>query len=281
MVNTTDTARSLLRPDSVDALLVGPVLTQSVAGQVMRLVTIEARELRVPKVTQDPTASWVNEGQEIAPSDAVVDEIVVRPAKVAGLSIITSELANDTSPEASQVIGDGLARDIARKIDQALFSSQPAPAPAGLANLTGANGVTTVDAGSGWTSLDAFTAASFEAASRNAIIGSWVANPQDAKALATLKESSTSQRALLQPDPTAPSRSILGGLQLLVSTAVEPGTVWGIDATRALLVVREEVQIEVDRSVYFTSDRVAVRATMRVGFGWPQPTALVKVALSA
>jgi hypothetical protein len=43
-------------------------------------------------------------------------------------------------------------------------------------------------------------------------------------------------------------------------------------------VVRQDAQVESDRSVFFTSDRVAVRATLRVGFGFPSPAAIVKIA---
>jgi len=42
------------------------------------------------------------------------------------------------------------------------------------------------------------------------------------------------------------------------------------------LVVRHDATVESDRSVHFTSDRVAVKATMRAGFGFVHPQALVK-----
>ena len=277
MTLTTATAGSILLPDDVDALFVQPALSASIAGQVARTVTTSSHEFRVPRITTDPSAAWVREGEEIPVSDAQVDEVTVVPAKLAGLSVISEELSQDSSPEASAIIGAGLARDAARKLDLAFFGAAPSPAPPGLASLTD---VTEVDAGAQWANLDAFSAAIFEAQTRNATIGSWVANPADALALSTVKQSTTSAQALLQPDPTAASRSLVAGLPLLVSTAVPPGTVWGIDPTRALLVVRSDVSIDVDRSAFFTSHRVAIRAVMRVGFGWPDPSALVKITLS-
>jgi hypothetical protein len=45
----------------------------------------------------------------------------VTPPKVAGLTIISRELADD-SKTAAQVVGGGLARHIARRIDQAAFA---------------------------------------------------------------------------------------------------------------------------------------------------------------
>ena len=87
----------------------------------------------------------VAEGDEITPSDATIPEVNVVPSKLAGLSIISSELANDTSPEAATAAGDGLARDISRKLDAAFFGTMSAPAQSGLGALSGVS--TYVNAG--------------------------------------------------------------------------------------------------------------------------------------
>ena len=44
-------------------------------------------------------------------------------------------MADDSSPAAAQVVGDGIARDIARRIDQAAFAGLASPAPAGLSHV--------------------------------------------------------------------------------------------------------------------------------------------------
>src|SRR5699024_3273357 len=72
----------------------------------------------------------------ISPSDSTFDELTVTPSKVAGLSIISRELAEDSSPAAQQIVGDGLARDIARKIDAAFFAASTTNGPSGLGSLT-------------------------------------------------------------------------------------------------------------------------------------------------
>ena len=46
------------------------------------------------------------------------------------------------------------------------------------------------------------------------------------------------------------------------------------------LVVRDDATVEADRSVYFTSDRVAVKATMRAGFGFVHQASVVKVSIA-
>jgi HK97 family phage major capsid protein len=124
-------------PDQHGPLVVQPALAASTFAQVATTVTTGAHNYRIPIVSADPTAAWVAEGAEITPSDPTLQELTVTPPKVAGLTIISRELADDSNPAATQVVGDGLARDIARRIDPAAFAGLSAPAPAGLTALSG------------------------------------------------------------------------------------------------------------------------------------------------
>jgi hypothetical protein len=45
--------------------------------------------------------------------------------------------------------------------------------------------------------------------------------------------------------------------------------------------VRRDAEIKTDRSVLFTSDRVAIRGTCLVGIGFPHTAALVRIRLAA
>ncbi len=45
--------------------------------------------------------------------------------------------------------------------------------------------------------------------------------------------------------------------------------------------VRCDAEVKADRSAFFTSDRVAVTAICRVGFGYPHTAALVRMRLAA
>ena len=50
-----------------------------------------------------------------------------------------------------------------------------------------------------------------------------------------------------------------------------------LDSSRVWLVLRDDTTVEADRSVFFTSDRAAVKATMRVGFGLVHAASVVKM----
>lgn len=56
--------------------------------------------------------------------------------------------------------------------------------------------------------------------------------------------------------------------------------VWGIPKAQSIVVIRKDATVVSDASVYFSSDRTAVRATLRVGFGFTYPAAVIKITTS-
>lgn len=273
---TTSGGASILTPEQVGTLVIRPLMEQSVAAQVSTVVQTTSHDFRVPVVAADPTAAWTAEGAEIAVSDPTITEVVVTPKKLAGLTVITNELAGDSSPAALQVVGDGLVRDLKRKLDAAYFGTTTSNGPDGLGSLTTA----TVDAGDAWANLDWAEEAKSEAEQVHAMLTAFVASPATALALAELKEQTGSNKALLGADPTQPTNRVIAGLPLYTSPAIDDGIVWGIPQQHSIFVLRQDATVVTDTSVFFTSDRVAVRATLRASFGFPHPGAVVKVSLT-
>ncbi|WP_053924856.1 phage major capsid protein [Streptomyces chattanoogensis] len=274
---TTSPGVTGVTPDHYAGLIIQPVQGESVAFQVTTQLTTDATRTHLPIVQEDAGAAWTREGDDIPVEDATLGEEVVIPAKVAGLTVVSSELAEDSNPQAQQIVGDGLARSIARKVDAAFYGSLPHPAPRGLEAVPGIHAVT---AGKKWTNLDAFLEAIAAAETVGATLTSFTAHPTDALALAQLKEQTGSNRPLLAPDPTMPTRRVIAGVPLYVSPAVTPGTVWGLPKDRVFVVLRRDVKVDVSADAYFQSDQVAVRGTMRVGFGYPHRAAITKVTLT-
>lgn len=288
-MTTTDANQSFLASE-VGELIVTPVTTASVALSVARVtpVAASANSYRVPLVTADPTAAWVAEGGEIGASEAQLGEVASKFYKLGGLTIVSRELANDSSPAAAELVGAGLARDVARKVDAAFFGTRVIDAgppaeydelrPAGLEDLAGVNAVT---AGSAWSNTDPFAEAIYDAEGVGATLAAFVANPTDALLMAKIKKATGSNEPLLGTDPTAPTRRIIAGVPLLVSPAVSVGTVWGIPTDRVVAAIREDVSIERDDSAFFTSDRSAIRAIMRLTWLFPHPAAVQKIKLGS
>lgn len=276
---TTNANRAWL-PEEIGQLVIEPVQAYSVAMAVATVPRAMARvdAYRVPIIKADPTASWVAEGEEIPASTSTLAETADVFHKLAGLTVISRELANDSSPDAAQQVGQGLARDIATKVDAAFFGTRAdnPVAPKGLTDLTDVNTIKgKLD------STDAFVAAIYDAANVGATISAFVANPADALTLAQLKDEDGSRRPLLGTDPTQPTGRTIAGVPLVTSAAVTAGTVWGIPKDRVLIPLREDVTLTRDESVFFTSDRIAVRATMRMTTLFPHEAAIQKITLGA
>ena len=271
---TTSSGATGFLPVDTGPLVIQPMIAASVFAQIATRQITGSHTYRIPTVVTDPTAAWVAEGAEIAPSDPTLAELIVTPAKVAGLTVISREMANDSDPAVSQVVGQGLARDIARRVDQAAFAGLAAPAAPGLTTLSGIQTYVNANA---FANLDFAAQAQSKLETVGARVTAFVTSPATALALSTVKQGTGSNAPLLGADPTAATSRTILGVPLFVSQYVAANTLWAVDSSLVWLVVREDATVEADRSVYFTSDRVAVRAVCRVGFGFPYGAAVVKV----
>lgn len=277
MTLLTSNSDGIVRPEDVGDLIVRPVSQASRAFLVSTVVQTESKDYRLPIVATDPSAAWVPEGGEIPITDADVDELIVTPKKVAGLTVVSRELAEDSSPEATQVVGDGLARDIAKKIDAAFFGNTTTNGPSGLRALAG---VTVVDATGPVVDLDVFAEAIAESENVGGTITSFVASPVTALALSQLKTGTQLNTPLLQPDPTQPTRRLIQGVQLQTSPYVGDDVIWAVPQAFSFVVLRSDnVTLDIDRSAFFTSDRIGVRSTLRVSWGHPHPSSIVRIVL--
>ena len=128
-------------------------------------------------------------------------------------------------------------------------------------------------------SLGPFANAVSQAEREGAGVSAFAMNPATALMLETMKEVDGSRKALLGQDPTEPGIRRILGVPVVVSPAIAERVVWCYDRTRVVSVVREDVDLAVDESVFFTSHRVAVRAVMRVGF--PHTTSVVRITAAA
>jgi len=287
----TSNANSAYLPDAVASLVVQPAQRMSVAvaavggpPQVIRGEINNSSVFRVPTVTVDPSAAWVAEGAEITQSNPTLGQTEVPYRKVAALTVVSNEMANDSDPAAQELVGAGLARDIARKLDAAFFGTNvgvTATQPAGLGDLIG---FTPIDAGAILT-VDPF----IEAAMNVSALGdptvkvAWVANPADALALAQLKDEASSNRPLLIPTSTdadgLPVYTV-AGWPVYISPAVEPGTVWGVPSGRVLIAMRQDVTLERSEERYYEYDSIGLRCVARVAFAFPHPAAVQKITVT-
>lgn len=280
MSMSTNNSHGIVVPEMLGELVIAAAARGSIAMRASTVVTTPSRDYRVPVVAGLPTSAFVVEGAELALGDVGIEELTVTPAKVGHVAPLSRELVRDSFREnAPEIVADAQGFDIAKRIDLAFFGGNNPVANDGLQVLAG---VQEVDAGELF-NLDPFAEAQSLSEDVGGTVTSFVASPTNALILTQLKRATGSNEPLLQAgisDPTAPvTRQILGS-QLLVSPAVGDDVIWAIPQTASLVVVREDVLTEISTDIYFTSDRVAVKTTMRVGWSWPHSAAVVKINVS-
>lgn len=287
---TTSQPRAFLN-SAVGNLIVRPLQAQSVALRAATMVRIDeaSNSFRVPVVAEDPAVAWVTEGEEIPASGAKLAEDTDVFHKLAGLTTVSSEFLNDSSPAVAEIVTKGLARSLALKLDTAFFGKRgtDTKAPRGLGDIEGVN---VIQAGAKITSLDPFVDAVYAASKAGgATLGAFIAGPDDGLAIAKIKEKDGSNRALLQSDPTkgdptteagtvTPAATI-AGVPMWITPACPKGTIWGIPKDSVVVALRKDLEVTKNDSVYYTSDVTAVRALARVTTCFGQPSAIQKITI--
>jgi HK97 family phage major capsid protein len=169
----------------------------------------------------------------------------VTPLKVAGLTVISRELA---APAAEQIISTRLVQSLRRKVDAAWFANTTSNGPDGLGSIT----PQIVYAGGPFENTDPF----LEAVSLDETVGAtltgFVASPATVLALSQLKKISggDSNEPLLSA-PTAPGGRIIAGVPLVVSPDSPDGQLISIPKARVFVVVRQDAEVAVDRRVLY------------------------------
>jgi HK97 family phage major capsid protein len=258
---------------------------RSVALRVSTVIESTRPSLRFPIVDSDAEAAWTEEGDDITPSDPTIGEEVVTPSAVKALTKISNELIADSAEnaQAAAVVGDGLVRQFARTIDKAFFTSTTSLGPSGLESI----GYQEVYLGGDYVDFDPFLQAISLVEAVGSVVTSFAADFSTVLALSLLKRFQptadvVSNEPLLSQSPgdvaNPVQRSIFGvPLYSAPYGTIEPGVVWALAADKVFTVMRSDVSITANPYFFFGSDSTAVRGTMRLGYGFPHPAAVVKI----
>lgn len=276
MTSTTRTASAIIRPEEVRALLIEPTMAAATAATVSTVIYTRSPGVRVPRSGALDVAEWTPEGEEIPLGDLAFTEQAIDTRRLTGGSVLTQELVEDSSPEAAALVGQELARDLARSLDRAYFGAKTpgnTEQPLGLRDHLAE--ATTITA-TGTLTVEPFIDGQQAAEEHGHAISGWIAHP---KTITQLAREFSKLNGAMSLDVSQPLRQQLLGAAYLPCLHIPEGEVWAIDRANALLVVRTEADIERDASVFFTSYRIALRARIRVGFGWLNPAANIRIIL--
>lgn len=262
-------------------LLITPLVETSILFNpaVSRTVITGNRQIRFPRITRHATAAWVAEGAEIPATDIAVGDEVIVPSKVAALSDLTRESAEDSDPAAQELLGQSMIRGIRERLDNSFLNSKNAPSlskpePTGLAGLTGATEAT-LDL----TDLDSFVAAAYSIARLGGTATAYIVAPEDALTIATLKTATGSNQPLIEQNQ--PGVTHVNGLPLIVAPQLTTGTAYAVDNSAVIAVVRRDATVETSDAPHWSSDRISVRTTMRAAWGFADPACVVRMTKAA
>lgn len=116
MSEGTNTAGGYLVPDPLAEAIIDLVEDYGVARSACQVFPMSADSLRIPRQTSQTTASWISEATSITAADAAFDQVTLTARKLASLTRISTELAEDAQ---SVNVADWLAMDMARRFAEA------------------------------------------------------------------------------------------------------------------------------------------------------------------
>ena len=271
-VRTTGNSAKAWAPD-LQEFLPSDVIPDALIFEAATVVTEQldgdGPVARIPWVN-DAEAAFVAEGAEIEQSEPELAEVVVATGKISQLIPISREQWEQD--HAARLLSESVARAVTKKANQA-FISQVAPEqgaitpPEGIltqAAITHAEGIT-ID-------LDplAFMLAAIEEEGGNPNL--IIANPTAWAQLRNMKIGEGSNASLLGAGTQDADKRLLG-LPVHTSPAVPAGGLLVVDKT-AIAAAVGPLQVANSEHVYFSSDRIALRATWRIGWKVAHPKRL-------
>lgn len=140
----TDWAAPLVEYQNMTSEFAELLRPQTIIGRIQGLRRVPFN-IKVPRQTAGSSASWVGEGAPKPVSALAFDQITLGMTKLAGIVVITDELARASSPSAEAIVRQDLIDTIVYTMDRDFVD----PANAGTTNIKPAsiiNGVTAVTA---------------------------------------------------------------------------------------------------------------------------------------
>ena len=191
----SSTGIPILKPDQVAALVTIPWQAASFALAATTLIQAVSPEVRIPVIASDLTCGFVEENDQITPTDPDLDELLVKPKKLACITRISRELAMDCNPEVQGVVGSSISRTLARATDANFVALSTPNGDPGLYSLLAAYSPTTatgypaqeVNVSGSITNLDPFLEAQSKLEVHGARLGHYFADARTVLALSLLK----------------------------------------------------------------------------------------------
>lgn len=144
LVEGTDTAGGYLVPDEWDSRLIEALEHENVVRSLATVITTSG-ERKINVAATKPTASWVEEGGDLAFTDATFDQVILDAYKLSVATKVSEELLADNQYDLEGFLIRSFGQAIANAEEEAFLTGDGVSKPTGLLHSTkgGQIGVTT------------------------------------------------------------------------------------------------------------------------------------------
>jgi HK97 family phage major capsid protein len=252
-----------------------------------RVVPTERQSEVFPQLTAAASPGWYAEGATFTEGDPTMTTITATPKKVGHIVAMSNELIDDSDPSALDVIQQNLLKIMALKFDLGAFEGTGTSNQiTGLKNVSGIQVNSSLGTNGGnISSLDIISDTFELLEAANATPGAIVMHPRTWNELRELKDSYG--RYQLNPSPSDGYRPQIFGVPVYISSQLSVTETQGSASTcssiyiyqpdQVVVVLRQDVQVELDRSRLFNADQSEMRARFRADLIVPNATAVARI----
>lgn len=274
-VSTTGGAGDIVPTDHRPQDYIGPLRNALLARALgVRVLSGLSGNVSIPKHGSGLTTGWVAENSALSPSDMSFDSVTLAPKHAGGMTELSRQLIQQSSPDIEQLVREDLAAMLAKAIDSALIEGGGSNEPVGVLASVGSSGG--VQSGTLATPTWAQVLGMIEMAElENAPVSSWLMHPEVARKLrSTLKE--TGIAGYLLEGGRMAERPVHVTNQV-PPAASDKGTVILADWSQAILGVWSELDVLVNpfAETAYGKGNVLIRAMATVDVALRHPQAFV------
>jgi HK97 family phage major capsid protein len=260
----------------VNTVMADPVMSLAARSVVMSLPGIRrvnattGDRMRFPRfnaVTVGATA----EATALTAAATDLDAVDVVFQKFSTYETLSTELEEDFSAPALNVLGERMLKDLAARVDSGLIQGTGAADIVGIFSQSGASSTSVAGLPADFDKIDE---AIYQLELNDGNPVAWVMHPRSWRILKQIKTGIASDKTTLLADPQNEPRQ-LRGLPVFTSSAISitsgatsvGSTAAVVDTSQLIVVTRRPARLEVSRDVAFATDMISIRATTRVGLG--------------
>lgn len=268
---TTNTGA--LIQEQVSEMLVQPLEAESVVLATNPTIFNSSEPLRVPRIVDGFTPTWVGEGEEIPSEDSAgFGEIKLMPSNrksIKAIVRVSNELIRQSTKGVSSVLQQRLVRDVANALDTALLTGDGSDnTVTGLINQPGIQNAELDISGT-----DTFLDALAMAAAKEVKPNRFIVNGADFFELRKLKDNNG--RYVLQNDVAGDTQYSLFGVPVTVTNKMPKGKAILADTSQIAVVRDIDPQVTILNERWAEFDQVGIRVATRYDMGLIHPEGVI------